>query len=240
MPFTPLFKRCAAPAMCWFLAIHPFAFAEKPSVATYPPVEHASFHQAVFVDDDITILNNRYPPNGDSGFHTHYRDNFYVVIQHTQSSGQGVGLPLSATPGVPVGAAGYSTVGAQPRTHRIVNGDKGVAQFIVIEMRRSTPFGTALSSREAAPQYVQLVDNPRLRAWRLTLEPGQSVPAILQGNKGVQIVVRGGLLTTIRAGSPEQVLYLQPGDVSVQVPGASRALKNGGSESIELVELELK
>jgi mannose-6-phosphate isomerase-like protein (cupin superfamily) len=240
MPLTLFVKRFAAPATWGLLALHAVALAQDHSSAAFPPVEQASFHQLMFADEDITILNNRYPPNGDAGFHTHFHDNFYVVIRHTQSSGQGLGKPLVATPAAPVGAAGYGTVGAEPRTHRIVNGDKGVAQFVVVEMLRPNPLGSAVSSREAAPQYVQIIDNPRLRAWRLTLAPGQSVPAITQASKGVQIIVRGGLLTTIRPGSPEQVLYLQAGDVSVQPAGASRALKNEGAETIELVELELK
>lgn len=234
------FKRAVAPTLCAFLAAHSFAFAEKPPTATHPPVEHASFHHQVHVDDDISILNNRYPPNGDSGLHTHVLDHLYVAIQPAQVSSQGLGRALTAMPPVPLGAAGYGAMGNEPRTHRIVNGDKGIAHFIVIELRRAKPWGTPVSSRESAPQYVQIVDNLRLRAWRLILEPGQSVPAVTQGNKGVQVVVRGGLLTTVRSGSPDQVLFLRPGDYAIQQAGATRALKNAGTDTIELVEMELK
>jgi hypothetical protein len=234
------FKRIAAPALCTFLGAQPFAFAEQPPASKNPPVEHASFHHQVHVDEDISILNNRYPPNGDSGLHTHFLDHLYIAIQPAQVSGQSLGKPLAAMPAVQMGAAGYGAMGNEPRTHRIVNGDKGIAHFIVIELRRAKPAGTPISFRESAPQYVQIVDNPRFRAWRLILEPGQSVPAITQGNKGVQVVVRGGLLTTIRSGSPDQVLFLRPGDYSIQAAGATRALKNGGTETIELVEMEPK
>lgn len=79
-----------------------------------------------------------------------------------------------------------------------------------------------------------------MRAWRLVLAPGQSVPAIAQGNKGVRVVVRGGLLTTITPGKQDQHLALRPGDFAVQAGGATRALENGGTETIELVEIELK
>jgi len=234
------FKRSVASALCAFLSVQPFAFADKPAAATYPPVEQASFHHQVYVDEDFSILNNRYPPNGDSGMHTHFLDHLYVAIQPAQVSGQNLGKPLAALPAIQLGAVGYGAMGNEPRTHRIVNGDKGIAHFVVVELRRAKPLGTPVSSRESAPQYVQIVDNARLRAWRLTLEPGQSVPAITQGNKGVQVVVRGGLLTTVRANTPDQVLFLRAGDVSIQSAGATRALKNGGTESIELVEMELK
>ena len=90
------------------------------------------------------------------------------------------------------------------------------------------------------PQYVQILDNPRLRAWRLILEPGQSVPAIAQDGKGVRVVVRGGMLTTSMPGLQDQHLALQPGDFAIQPPGETRALANSGTETIELVEMVLK
>ena len=60
------------------------------------------------------------------------------------------------------------------------NNGKGTFQIIVIDLRRPSPQGAPISAREAAPQYVQITDNPRMRAWRLILEPGQSVPTITQ------------------------------------------------------------
>ncbi|MBL8547501.1 MAG: hypothetical protein JNL81_13630 [Hyphomonadaceae bacterium] len=203
-----------------------------------PPVEHASFHQLVFANDDFAVLNNRYPPGGDSGFHTHYRDIFYVVIQSAPQSGQRVGQPLTAAPLVQVGAAGYSANGLEPRVHRIVNSDEGPSQFIVVELRRPRPRGDAASTREGP--YVQIVDNERMRAWRLILEPGQSVPIISQGGNGVRVVVRGGLLTTSTPDLPDQTLFLRAGDFAVQNSGSTRALRNTGTEAIELVEIELK
>ena len=240
MKVTHLVNCIGAFRFCLFLTVHTFAFAEQPASETVVPVEHASFHQLVFADEDIAILNNLYPPTGDSGFHAHYRDLFYVVIQPSQSSGQNLGKPLTAAPIVPAGTAGYSAVGAEPRIHRVVNGDKSTYQIIVVELRRSSSFGNAISSRDAAPQYAQIFDNPRMRAWRLVLAPGQSAPAISQGNKGIRVVVRGGLLTTITPGLRDQKLALRPGDFAVQPVGATRALKNSGTEDIELVEIELK
>lgn len=225
---------------CLLLAAHSVAFAGQSPNGAAVPVEHASFHQLVFADEDIAILNNLYPPNGDSGFHTHYRDLLAVIIQPAQSSSQTPGGPLKAAAIYPMGAAAYSPVGAEPRTHRVVNGDKGTFQIIVVELRRAKPSGNAISSRDAAPQYVQVLDNPRMRAWRLVLEPGQSAPSISQGDKGVRVVVRGGLLTTMTPGLQDQHLALRPGDFAVQPAGATRALKNSGTDTIELVEMELK
>lgn len=210
------------------------------AVKDIPPVERASFHQLIFANDDISVLSNRYPPGGDSGFHAHFRDIFYVVIEAAPSRAQNLGKPLAPTPSVSPGAAGYGPIGAEPRVHRVVNGDEGESHFIVVEIRRAKPAGHAVSTRESAPQYVQIEDNARMRAWRLALEPGQSVPAISQGGDGIRIVVRGGLLTTSSSGAPDQTLALKAGDFAVQEKGATRAVRNSGTEPIELIEMELK
>jgi mannose-6-phosphate isomerase-like protein (cupin superfamily) len=226
-------------ACCIALLAHSFAIAQQPPAEPMNPVEHASFHQLVFADEDVAILNNLYPPKGDSGFHSHDRDLFYVVIQGSQSSVQNLGKPLGASTAAAAGTVGYGNIGSRV-VHRVVNDGNGTFQIIVVEMRRATPSGKAISSREAATQYVQIVDNPRVRAWRLILMPGQSAPAITQGNKGVRIVVRGGLLTTSVPGQRDQDLAVRPGDFAIQQAGAKRALKNSGTETIELVEVELK
>jgi mannose-6-phosphate isomerase-like protein (cupin superfamily) len=240
MKSIKLSKTNLALGLCLFLTSQPTLFADEVKSEDFPPVEHASFHQLVFADEDIAILNNFYPPGGDSGFHAHYRDLFYVVIQHSGSSGQGLGKPMTVVQGTPAGAAAFSPIGDQPRVHRVVNGDAGTSQFIVIELRRANPLGTEISSRETEILYTLIADNPRLRAWRLILEPGQSASSITQGGKGVRVVVRGGLLTTITPGLADQILALQPGDFAIQPVGAIRALKNIGTETIELVEMELK
>ena len=240
MELARLVRWTGASGFCLLLATCPLAIAGQPPSETAIPVEHASFHQLVFADEDVAILNNLYPPGGDSGFHTHYHDLFAVIVQPSQSSGQGLGKPLTAAAMHPLGAAVYSAVGAEPRTHRVVNGDQGTFQIIVVELRRTTPSGNPVSSRDTAPQYVQILDNPRMRAWRLVLEPGQSAPAISQGDKGVRVVVRGGLLTTMTPGLQDQHLALRAADFAVQPAGATRALKNSGTGTIELVEMELK
>ena len=240
---TTLTPRLQALAVCLLFLVSPTAHASPAPAAPVeatPPVEQASFHQLVFANEDVAVLNNLYPPGGDSGFHAHHRDLFAVIIQPQPSSSQTPGKPLKPAAEVQAGTAAYSPVSGEPRAHRVINNGQGPFQIIVIELRRASAQGAAIAAREAAPQYVQITDNPRMRAWRLILEPGQSVPAITQGSTGIRVVVRGGLLTTTMPGVPEQTLALQAGNFAVQEKGFTRALRNGGAETIELVEMELK
>lgn len=223
------------------LAAQASGFAQVKKSDDYPPVERASFHQRIFADEDMVVLNNAYPPGGDSGFHAHYHDMFYVVIQPPEGGiSQKLGGPEIATPKFAAGTAAFGSLGGEPTVHRVVNGDKRVSQFIVVELLRTRPRGSVVSSREASTRYTQITDNARLRAWRLVLEPGESAATVSQVGKGIRVVVRGGLLSTRSPGYPDQVLALRTGEFAVQTSGFTRALANAGSETIELVEMELK
>ena len=205
-----------------------------------PPVEHATYHQLVFADKDLAILNNLYPARSDTGFHQHSRELFYIVIEPAHAGTQKPGKPLITPPMAPAGFVGYNVMTAEPFIHRVVNGDTIPYHVIGIEIRRAKPSGKWRSTRAATPQYVQIFDNPRMRAWRLILEPRQKVPAITQGGEGVRVVVRGGILTIITPKRTDQNLALRPGDFAEQQGGSIRALRNDGTETLELVELELK
>ena len=75
--------------------------------------------------------------------------------------------------------------------------------------------------------------------WRLALQPGQSVGRITQTAPGLRIVVEGGELLEIQAGS-EQNMVLKVGEYQWQDAGVTRSVRNVGNSPIEIVELELK
>jgi hypothetical protein len=217
------------------LVLAPAAAAPPPA---YPDVQHATYHQLLFANDDVAILNNHYPPQGDSEFHAHGRDLFFVTVTPSTTSAQSPGQPQSSPATRPAGTVGFSAVGANPIVHRVLNHADVPAQFIAVEIRRPRPTGGAVSDRGAG--YVQIVDNDRLRAWRVVLAPGARLPSFTQTGHGVRVVVRGGQLRTVRPGVADQTLLMMPGDASWQAAGETRALVNAGGTEIELVEMELK
>ena len=212
--------------------------AAAPAAVPYPSVEHATFHQLVFANDDVAILNNLYPPQGDSGFHLHPRDLFFVAVTPSLNSTQRRGQPVTMPLRQPAGVVGFNLVGTESFVHRVINNADQAARFIAIEIRRPAPSGDAPSVR--GDGYVQIFDNHRLRAWRVLLEPGQSAAALTQRANGVRVVVRGGVLRTQRPGIADQTLALEPGNFAYQDAGETRTQHNAGKTTIELVEIELK
>ena len=213
------------------------AMSDGTPAATYPDVRHATFHQLIFANDDVAILNNHYPPGGDSDYHQHSHDLFAVAITPSFASIGQPGQAMSEPRQQPAGLVSFGAIDA-PIVHRVINRSDQPAQFIAIEIRRPAPMAGLVSERGAG--YRLVTDNDRLRAWRILLEPGQALPAFTQRANGVRVVVRGGLLVTQRPGIAHQTLALASGDAAFQQAGETRALRNVGTTTIEFVELELK
>ena len=109
----------------------------------------------------------------------------------------------------------------------------------VITLRDAQPGRFSPGLREGAG-YTQIIDNERVRAWRLVLEPGQTAAAITQNAPGLRVIIDGGEIAEIAPGEPDRGMALRLGDFYWQEPGAARAVRNIGTTRVELVEFELK
>ena len=97
----------------------------------------------------ISPSSTIYIHRGDSGFHTHYLDMFYVVIQAGQAGVQNLGKPATAGLRFAAGTAAFGSLGGEPRVHRVVNGNESTYQIIVVQLRRTEPPATRF--RRAKP-----------------------------------------------------------------------------------------
>jgi len=205
------------------------------------PIEKASYHQPVFTNDYVTLLRIYVPPGRHTGYHTHSRDSVSVNIEDADMANQDLGAPR---PGPAQrgqrGRATFTAYSAQPpRTHKASN--VGPTPFHNVSfIFRSQPGRFAPSSRADVPGYQQVIDNARVRGWRLVLEAGQAVAAITQQAPGLRVVVNGGEIVEQVPGQPERAMSLRMGEYFWQDPDATRAVRNSGPTRVEIVEFELK
>jgi hypothetical protein len=205
------------------------------------PVEAESYHVPMFQNELVTVLRVQIAGGRSTGYHVHSRDQFGVVVApfpakaYAQILGQAPRAPRQA----PVGEVTYSSFFNAPVTHRIVNPDTIPLDRYDILLNSRTPAGFTPAARDV-PGYTQLFDNDRVRAWRLVLGPDQTAPSITQAAPGVRVVVRGGEIEEIRPGKRDRDFLLRATELYWQDPGATRAVHNIGTTTIELVEFEIK
>ena len=94
--------------------------------------------------------------------------------------------------------------------------------------------------RAGVTGYTQIMDNARLRAWRVVLKPGEATGQITQTAAGLRVYVHGGVLAEMVPGSADRGMAPYEGDFIWQDAGQTRAVKNTGTTLIEFVEFELK
>jgi len=210
------------------------AWAGEPTVV---PVKKAPFHLFTFEDENMALENVTLPPGKSTRYHSHDQDLVFVITAGAKITNQVLGkepVELEFKLGE-VRFAGYTKT---PGVHQIANVEKDkTMQLLAVAIVYPEPGRYTASSRPA--KYEVALDNDRVRAWRLKLDPGESAPTIRQTGPGARFVVVGGTVIEKRAGHPDQPLVLKNHDF-MAMSAEERAIENIGSNPVELVEIELK
>jgi len=200
-------------------------------------VDLASYHVPAFSNDLVSVLNVFIPPHRESGYHRHSLDSVGVLLSDTARTGQVLGAEPTVTPARGRGSVNFTNYAREPLVHRVTNTGEAPFHNIVVQMLGDGPRGFAPGTR--GDGYTQLLDNERVRVWRLVLEPGQTAATITQTAPGVRVVIDGGELVEIDGGR-ERGMSPHSGEFFWQEAGRSRAVRNVGTTRIDLVEIELK
>jgi hypothetical protein len=204
------------------------------------PVEQTPYHVPAFSNEHVRVLNVFIPAQRTSGFHRHSIDSLGVLISEGPRTTQVLGAPVTTPPVRAAGAVTFSFYSREPIVHAVTATGGAPFHNVVVELLRSAPEGFRPSSREGIAGYTQVLDNERVRAWRLVLAPDEEAPAITQTAPGVRIVVAGGELIERVPGLPDRGIAPHAGEFFWQEPGITRAVRNVGTTRLELVEVELK
>jgi hypothetical protein len=206
------------------------------------PIIKAPYHLPVFANEYVTVLKIFIPPGRNTGYHIHTEDSVSVNIVPADMTNQNLGSSdIVRGERALRGRAAYTPYSKEgARTHKATNIGQTPFHNVSFIFRNRVPGQFAPSSRAAVPGYVQIMDNERVRGWRLVLEPGQSAAAITQMAPGIRIVLDGGELVETVPGQADRGWMLGSGEFYWQEPGVTRGLRNIGTTRIEIEEFEIK
>ena len=189
----------------------------------------------------MTLLNIYVPPGRNTGYHIHTGDSVSVNIEDADMANQDLGAAQSGPPQRSQrGRANYADYRKQSRVHKASNVGSTPFHNVSFIFNSSESGRFTPSSRTGVAGYVQIMDNERVRGWRLALEPGHSAAAITQLSPGIRIIVDGGEIVESVPGQPDRAMSPKLGESYWQEPGVTRLVRNIGSKRIELLEFELK
>ena len=209
------------------------------------PMDKASFHIPIFSNDYVIMLDINIPPGRNTGYHTHYADSVSVNLSTASTTSQTYGSSEVSAPGtgrngVPGRTTFFNVTEDGTRTHKATNVGPTPFHNISFILKNQGSAGNTVSDRSGVAGYTQIIDNARIRAWRVVLEPGEGTGQITQTAPGLRVYVYGGVLAEMVPGSADRGMAPYQGDFIWQDAGQTRAVKNTGTTLIEFVEFELK
>ena len=142
------------------------------------PVDQEPRHRVVFTNSFVRIIDALFPPLYVSTYHTHLADNVAITIVPGRDDAQGQAR---------IGFAGFSRGGY---SHVITNPANAPMRFIDVELLsadRAAAFGDP-----APANHTAVLNNSRVRIWRVRLDAGQSLTDHQHGGGYVGVTVRGG------------------------------------------------
>jgi hypothetical protein len=205
------------------------------------PMEVTSYHVPVVRNEFVTIFRIDIPPGRSSGYHIHDRDQVCTVVEDYPP--EAYSQPLGGPPGKPRQAArgevSYVAYFGKPMSHRAINAGVIPNHSICAVLSSAQTYGYTVGARNSTT-YSQLLDNNRVRAWRLQLQPGQSAPPITQQAPALRVIIVGGEIVEVLPDRRERGMAIRTGEFYWKDAGATRGLRNIGTTPIEMVEIEFK
>ena len=172
------------------------------------PVEKAPFHMTTFRNEYGRLLNVYIPAGRTASYHKHSTDVVYTFVSGAKIRNQVLGgQPIE--PKILTGAVNFVGYTKNPGIHQVSNIDDQPFYVVGFEITYPESGRFSPSSRAEVPAYKQVLNNERVRGWRLVLEPGESIPPVTQTAPGFRVVVSGGELVESENGLPDRAMILQ-------------------------------
>ena len=188
----------------------------------------------------VRVIDVEIPEGEQTMFHRHSLDYPYLMLSNVTLDNEIYGTAPKPVK-IDTGFIGYyraSTQGAY--VHRFINRGPGSFRAIGIELLRPIAFGASTSvAGPDVPGMTTVIDNERVRAWRLRLEPGASIGPVTLPGPGLRVAMSAGGLVEV-AGDSRDDWTAEPATFAYRATPKTVTLTNTGSTPLEWVEFEFK
>lgn len=189
----------------------------------------------------VRVIDVEIPEGERTLFHAHGLDYPYLMISSVTLHNQVYGQEPKDLP-VTRGLVGYYRAATQGTyIHRFINRGPGTFRAIGIELLQPLALGAAVTeSIPAQSGLTTALDNERVRAYRIVLQPGQSLGPITIAGPSLRVALTPGTLADQAPGAAAVETTLAPARFAFSDTARVTTLSNRGAAPVELVEFEFK
>ena len=211
-----------------------------PTPAQSPvPIEKEPRHRLKHENRYVRVFDVLIPQGDETLHHTHTNDGVGIKITdgRIRDEAQG-GKPEDME--VKRGAVNFAHF-QTPLTHKVSNVGSAPFRNIFIEILPSLDAPSNSPSPSQVPSHaLLLLENDRVRVYRLKLAPGQETDMHTHALRGLGVAVSEGVISFIAPGKKSETVKFQPGEFQWHEGGTKHSLKNVGTVPFEAVDIELK
>ncbi len=194
-------------------------------------------HQPKFENEFVRIWDVTVPAGDATLWHAHRNDNVVVTLG-------GASLRLETIGAAPTEVQwkfGDVRFGKATYIHRAMNVRMTPFHNLTIEILKSPPLSGTLANTKEEISRAPIIENERVRVYRLSLAPGESTTTHTHFLPGLGISITPGTIqvTTEGKDKPERV-KVPAGDVRWRSGPVIHSIKNVGKTTFEAVDIELK
>jgi quercetin dioxygenase-like cupin family protein len=204
------------------------------------PAKEEPRHRPKLENEYVRILDVEIPAGDQTLFHTHDLNYAYLMVNAALLRNEVKGKPGTVEIKIPAGLVGYYRASEGAYTHRFTNIGTEPFHAIGIELMRPGPSPAVTPPLSEKAGYVTVLDNERVRAYRVVLEPGQSTPSVTLAGPSIRVAGTEGKILQQAPGAEAVAVDLVPARFEFRAGPAAHSLKNVGTARIEIYEFELK
>jgi beta-alanine degradation protein BauB len=213
-----------------------FAFVLSLPLQSPVPVLKEPRHLVKFANQYVRVIDASVPVGDATLFHTHGIDNVPVAISGGKLKTELLGQPGTFST-LETGAVSYAKASY---THRITNVGDTHVRFIDAEILASPGNSTGVLPLENVTGKTLLIDNERVRIYRLILEPGQATGLHTHKLAALSVAVSPGKVAIESEKHKSQITNFKAGDFRWQNGERTHSIKNVGTGRFEMVDIEWK
>ncbi len=217
-----------------------FALAAQAEDERVVPAHEEPRHVPKLVNEWVRVIDVEIPEGEQTLFHAHALDYPYLMITGVTLDNQVHGEPRREVT-IRAGDVGYYRASTQGvYTHRFINRGPGTFRAIGIELLK--PLGVAAETGAPLadrPGLRTVLDNERVRAWRIALAPGQALGPLDIPGPSLRVAMTAGTLTESVDGR-EETFELAPAGFVFRENTMRSSLRNTGPQTVELTVFTLR
>jgi quercetin dioxygenase-like cupin family protein len=194
-------------------------------------------HHFKFENEYVRVWDVTVPAGDVTLWHAHRNDNVVVILGEAKLHIETAGAP----PAESLWRFGEVKFGKATYVHRAMNIGTTPFHNLTIELLKTPPNEQEQSKPKESTVRAPVLENERLRVYRVSLAPGQSTSLHTHLLPGLAVAITAGEIeiTTEGKSKPDR-LTLPVGDVRWRAGAVTHSIRNVGKTTFEAADIELK